>query len=101
HLIEALLTLATSESGLNGHEPVDLAATVSAALAGLRPEIDPRGAHIDEVTEPVTLDGDPLLVERLVANLLTNAVRHNVADGRVEVRTGVKDGRAALSVTNT
>jgi signal transduction histidine kinase len=100
-LIEALLTLASSESGLNGHEPVDLATTVSAALAGLEPETGRLGIHIDEVTEPATLDGDPLLIERLVANLLTNAVRHNVAGGHVEVRTGVKDGGAVLSVTNT
>ena len=37
-LIEALLTLASSESGLTGHEPVDLAAAVTAALADLQPE---------------------------------------------------------------
>jgi signal transduction histidine kinase len=100
-LIEALLTLASSESGLNGHEPVDLATTVIAALAGLQPEIDRLGIHLEQVTEPATLDGDPLLVERLVANLLTNAVRHNVADGRLEVRTGVTEGEAVLSVINT
>jgi signal transduction histidine kinase len=100
-LIEALLTLASSESGLNGCQPVDLAATVTAALAGLQPEIDRLGIHIGGVTAPAPLDGDPLLVERLVANLLTNAVRHNVAGGRVEVRTGVKEGKAVLSVTNT
>jgi signal transduction histidine kinase len=100
-LIEALLTLASSESGLNGHEPVDLATTVTAALAGLQPEIGRLGIHLERVTEPATLDGDPLLVERLVANLLTNAVRHNIADGHLEVRTGVKEGKAVLSVTNT
>ena len=43
----------------------------------------------------------PLLIERLVANLLDNAVGHNVAGGHVQVSTGVKDGRAVLSVTNT
>ncbi|MGH3290854.1 MAG: sensor histidine kinase, partial [Trebonia sp.] len=101
HLIEALLTLASSESGLTGREPVDLAAAVTAILTGLAHETGRLGIHIDEVTEPATLDGDPLLTERLVVNLLTNAVRHNVADGRVEVRTGVQDGRAVLSVTNT
>jgi signal transduction histidine kinase len=101
HLIEALLTLASSESGLTGNEPVDLAATVAATVAGLRPEIGRLGIHLDEVIEPATLDGDRLLVERLVANLLTNAVRHNVADGSVEVRAGVKDGNVVLSVTNT
>ncbi len=53
------------------------------------------------MTEPAPLDGDPLLVERLVANLVTNAVRHNVPGGRVEIRTGATHGAAVLSVTNT
>jgi signal transduction histidine kinase len=100
-LIEALLTLASSQSGLDEPEPVDLASTVNAALAGLAPEALAAGIRIAEITEEATLDGDPLLVGRLVANLLANAVRHNVADGRVEVRTWVKDGQAVLSVTNT
>ena len=100
-LIEALLTLASSESGLSGHEPVDLATVVPAALAGLEPETSRLRIRVDEVTEPAPLDGDPLLIERLVINLLTNAVRHNVADGRAEVRTGVEEGKAVLSVTNT
>ncbi len=100
-LIEALLTLASSEGGLTGHQPVDLATAVTAPLADLQPETVRLGINIGAVTEPAALDGDPLLVERLLANLLTNAVRHNVADGRVEVRTGVTDGRAVLSVTNT
>jgi signal transduction histidine kinase len=101
HLIEALLTLATSESGLTGHEPVDLAPAATAALADLQPESARLGIHLDQVTEPAPLDGDSLLVERLVANLLTNAVRHNIPGGRVEVRTGVTEGQAVLSVTNT
>ena len=100
-LIEALLTLASSESGLNGHEPVDLAATVSATLAGLQGQADRLGIHLEEATEPASLDGDPLLTERLVANLLANAVGHNTPGGRVEVSTGVQEGRAVLSVTNT
>jgi signal transduction histidine kinase len=45
-------------------------------------------------------DGDPVLVERLVANLIDNAVRHNVADGWIEVSTGGRDGMAQLSVAN-
>ena len=43
----------------------------------------------------------PTGVERLVVNLLTNAVRHNVVDGNVEIMTGVRDGGAFVSVTNT
>jgi signal transduction histidine kinase len=100
-LIEALLTLAASESGLNGHEPVNLATAVHASLAALAPETRTLGIAIDEVTEPAALDGDSLLVERLVANLLANAVRHNCPGGRVEIRTGMRDGAAVLSVSNT
>jgi len=100
-LIAALLTLASGESALNRREPVELAAVVAATLAALRPEIDRLGIHIDEATEPARLDGDPLLIERLVANLLANAVRHNIAGGRVEVVTAAEEGGAVLLVTNT
>src|SRR3984957_7958132 len=100
-LIEALLTLASSESGPNGPEPVDLAATVAASLGSLQPEIDRLGIHIDSLTNPASLEGDSLLVERLVVNLLTNAVGHNIVDGNVEVVTGTRGGDAFVSVTNT
>jgi signal transduction histidine kinase len=68
---------------------------------GLQPDTGRLGIHIDAATEPAPLYGDPLLIERLVANLLTNAVRHNVAGGLLEVMTGVKEGKTVLSVTNT
>ncbi len=100
-LIEGLLTLASSESGLADSEPVDLAATVFATLAELQPEIEQRRIHMDVGTASAPLDGDPLLVERLVVNLLDNAIRHNSNDGQVKVVTGVEDGSAVLSVTNT
>jgi signal transduction histidine kinase len=101
HLIDALLTLATSEGGLSEHQSVDLAPLVEEILAGLRSEITRRQIHIDETTSPALLDGDPLLVERLVLNLLTNAIRHNVVGGAMMVVTGAVEDRAFFSVTNT
>jgi signal transduction histidine kinase len=50
---------------------------------------------------PAVLDGDPALTERLVANLLDNAVRHNRPGGHVTVTTGTRDGAAFLAVANT
>ncbi len=100
-LIDSLLTLASSEGGLGRHEHVDLADAVSTSLADLEPEIERLQITVDRQAASAAVDGDPVLVERLVANLLTNAVRHNVDCGSVEVVTEVEDGRAVLAVTNT
>jgi signal transduction histidine kinase len=100
-LIDALLTLASSEGGVDQHEPVDLAAVTDSVLLTSRPEIGCLGLHVEAVTRPATLHGDPLLAERLVANLVDNAVRHNIPGGSVQVTTGTTGGRAALSVAST
>jgi signal transduction histidine kinase len=100
-LIEALLALASSQGGPGHREPVDLAAVTGEVLLACGPETGRLGLRVEAATQPAALDGDPLLVERLVANLIGNAVRHNVTGGRVEVTTGSDNGRAVLSVTNT
>ena len=100
-LIEALLTLARTEAGLDRCEPVDLAAVTARVLADLRPEAQLQGLHLDAALEPAPTSGDPRLIERLVANLADNALRHNVDGGSVHVRTGVTDGAAVLCVVNT
>ena len=40
-------------------------------------------------------------MESLIANLVDNAIRHNVDSGQVEVLTGTRSGSAVLSVVNT
>lgn len=101
-LIEALLTLADSENGLDQRERVDLAALVAKALATHRAGIDRLGLRVETITCPAVLTGDPLLAERLVANLIDNAVCHNVAGGSVQVATRTTGaGQAVLSVTST
>jgi signal transduction histidine kinase len=100
-LIEALLTLARSERGLDRREPVDLAAVTGGVLLTRRDEAQLRGVAIDTTLGPSVALGDSRLAERLVANLVDNALRHNVPGGRAEVTTGTSAGRAALSVTNT
>jgi signal transduction histidine kinase len=96
-LIEALLTLARSQRGLDHREPVDLADIA-------RKIIDSRqdsGLSIRAVLASAPVAGDIGLAERLVANLADNALRYNVPDGRVEITTGTRDGRAVLRVVNT
>jgi signal transduction histidine kinase len=96
-LIEALLDLSRSRHGLRRHEQVDLAAIANQAL---------RVHDLSEVEsfvalEPAGMTGDPDLLERLVANLFSNAIRHNVTGGRIEVATRAAGAHAVLSVANT
>jgi signal transduction histidine kinase len=100
-LLEALLTLATGERGLDRREPFDLAELVGQALLAPRPEIDRRGLRIAARTLPAPAAGDPALADRLIANLLDNAVRYNVPGGSVEIGTATEAGAAVLSVRNT
>jgi signal transduction histidine kinase len=101
HLIEALLTLASSEAGPGEREPADLAAITSEALAAVRPAISRIGLHVRADIQPAALDGDPLLVQQLAANLIDNAVRHNIPGGDIQITTGTSQAGAVLSVTNS
>jgi signal transduction histidine kinase len=100
-LIEAMLTLASSEAGPGGTESVDLAAITSEALATARPAISRLGLNLHADIQPAILDGDPLLVQQLAANLIDNAVRHNIPGGDVQVATGTSHAGAVLSVTSS
>jgi len=96
-LIEALLDLTRSRRGLRRHEPVDVAMIANRAL---------RAHDLCEVESFVTLEpagttGDPALLERLAANLISNAIRHNVTGGRIEIATRTEAEHAVLSVANT
>lgn len=99
-LIEALLTLARSQRGLERRRPTDLAPVVAEALRAA----PPGGARIEQSLAPAWTSGDPRLVERMVTNLVDNALRHNDGDPAhawVRVRTGTERGRPVLRVVNS
>jgi signal transduction histidine kinase len=100
-LIEALLTLSRGQAGLNRREGFDLADVTDQVLLPRRSEAATRGLELHDALSPASAAGDARLVERLVANLVDNAVRYNVPDGRVEVATKTEAGHAVLSVVNT
>jgi len=100
-LIDGLLTLADSENAISERSSVDLAevaarvvehATEAAVQAGLALDTDLRAARTT---------GDPVLLERLVQNLVENAVRHNRPGGSVMVSTRGVHARAEVVVANT
>jgi signal transduction histidine kinase len=99
-LIEALLTLARSDRGTGPREPLDVAALAEDALDAAAPAIRAHPVTVQTALEPAPAVGDPVLVERLVTNLIDNAVRHNVPDGWVQVATGMREGMAFIDVAN-
>jgi signal transduction histidine kinase len=100
-LIEALLTLARSQRGLGCREPVDLAAVTGDAVRSRLAEAGRRGLTVHADLSPGVALGDARLAERLAANLLDNALRHNTPGGWMRVRTGSRAGHATLSVANS
>ena len=100
-LIEALLTLAGSERGLEVRERTDVGALATPIVERPCPELDQHQIELETHLEPAITEGDPALIERLIANLVDNAVRHNVEGGRVEVSTRQQGDRALLIVENT
>lgn len=97
HLIGALLILARNDRGLTVHEQTDLATVAEDVLD----VADLRDRQVHTTLEPAIFFGDPLLAERLVANLIDNAVLYNIAAGQIWVSTATTAAGAQLSVTNT
>ena len=100
-LLEALLTLATSEAGTGSREPADLSEAAAAGLRAAGPEAGRKRVQVEAQLHPAPVLGDPSLIERLAANLLDNAVRHNTLGGTVQLTTGQRDDRAVISVANS
>jgi signal transduction histidine kinase len=100
-LIEALLTLASSERGIERWEPFDLAEIAGKVILDRQDQAERRGLRVATTLSAAPATGDPSLAESLVANLVDNAIRHNRTGGSVEIRTGITDGLATVSVSNT
>jgi signal transduction histidine kinase len=97
-LIEGLLVLAETERGVMATTPQRLDLIVAAIVETLRPSAVERGIQLDAELTPVDVPGEQPLLERLVTNLVQNAIKYNVPDGWVRVRV---DASGRLMVANS
>jgi signal transduction histidine kinase len=100
-LLEGLLVLALSQRGVTRREPVDLAGLARRAATSVGAEADRQRVAVRLDARPAPVEGDPHLLERLVANLAENGVRHNEPGGFVELETCQRGGSAVLCVRNS
>jgi signal transduction histidine kinase len=104
-LVNSLLTLARLQAvggagELEVSEPVDLARLVPGALRAVTTEAEEKNVRIETEIEEAVTAGDPRLLERLIGNLVENAIRHNVPDGWLRITTGQTDDKVWLHVAN-
>ena len=97
-LIEGLLVLAESERGLPGKIPVRLDELTESVLDAQSELAAKCGVSLRRVLAERLVPGDPVLLERLISNLVTNAIMYNEPDGWVEVTVSAQPG---LTVRNT
>jgi signal transduction histidine kinase len=100
-LIDALLTLARSQQDLEHHETFDLADIARAVIQGYQHHAADRQVGIDAALSPAPVSGDPRLARTLLTNLLENALRYNLPQGRVNITLNAPGRRAALTINNT
>ncbi len=94
-LVNSLLALSRSEV-LTDVADHDLAAAIDRSL-----QTHPVGNRdLQVMTVPAMVRGDPILIDRLVDNLIENAVRYTPEGGRIVVACATEGGRPVLSVDN-
>ncbi len=99
-LIEALLTLARSDRGQVSREQADLAVLAEDAVDAAGPAIRAGSLRLETALTAAPTHGDLVLLDRMVANLVDNAVRHNQPGGWIQVATGLRGDAVYLAVTN-
>jgi signal transduction histidine kinase len=99
-LIDGLLVLATAD-GSPTLSDLDLAEVAADQVHLSSSDADALGLRLELDLQPAWIKGEPALIERMVGNLVENAIRHNLPDGWFSVKTRIAGGSAVLTVANS
>jgi signal transduction histidine kinase len=98
-LIDGLLVLASTDRSPVVVD-VDLAEIAQHEVTRASGEADGRRLRLELDLQSAPVRGERALLERMVGNLVENAIRHNTDDGWFTVKTRMEGERALLEVTN-
>ncbi|MGH9064907.1 MAG: ATP-binding protein [Acidimicrobiales bacterium] len=103
-LLDALRGLPGLDVAGSGElEAVDLRALCRAVAARLAPGARAAGLQlaVDAGRRDVTVVSDPRLIDTILTNLVTNAIRYTPSGGRVDLAVRRRPGEVVVSVTDT
>ena len=100
-LIDALLTLARSQRGLDRRKPLDLGEITTDILRTREPDAASRDVTVSASIGSAPVLGDDGLLRQLAANLIDNALRHNVPHGTLSIHVTSDRDHSTLKVANT
>jgi len=98
-MINTMLMITKAESGLHrlDEQKVDMARLVRDACELLEPVAEDKGVNLAcEAPEALPVLGDPRMIQRILSNLLDNAIKYTPSEGSVKVSLSEKDGREAI-----
>ncbi|GAA3778102.1 ATP-binding protein [Plantactinospora mayteni] len=99
--LDGLLTLARSHTGPSRQHPIDLADVVAGIADASRAQAKSHHVELRTDLRPSPIVGDPVLIDRMVINLVDNAIRYNETGGTIAITTQTTAEHAQLRVTNT
>ena len=102
-LTESLLELSTHDAGAKSLKlaECDLAEIARETATLVQPIADERRITLSCEFSPAACRADASRIAQVILNLLTNALDHTPAEGRVTLRTGVESGCAVFAITDT
>jgi signal transduction histidine kinase len=100
-LIDALLTLARSQRGLDRPKPLDLGEITTDILRTREPDAASAEVTVTASIATAPVLGDDSLLRQLAGNLIDNAVRHNLPHGTLSIHVTSNGDHSTIKIANT